>query len=151
MGNRDASHAMSDRERLPDRRVAELVDFTHAGRWWTATVGRFADGRICRSYAYGDGCSISHRLERRRGNDRPQVGNPLVRARRFIRLTGGPQSAPTARRPIVKRQPNAAPTRKRPSKRRSPGPIDWKMSPFDPETQHQYDEFLAAQMRSGPS
>jgi hypothetical protein len=37
---------MSERERLPDRREAELVDFEHAGRRSTATVGRFADGRI---------------------------------------------------------------------------------------------------------
>jgi len=37
---------MSERERLPDRRRAELVDFEHAGRRWTLTVGRFADGRV---------------------------------------------------------------------------------------------------------
>jgi uncharacterized heparinase superfamily protein len=37
---------MSDRERLPDRRRAELIDFEHGGRRWTATVGRFADGRV---------------------------------------------------------------------------------------------------------
>ena len=37
---------MSDRERLPDRRVSDLVDFEHGGRKWTATFGRFADGRI---------------------------------------------------------------------------------------------------------
>ena len=29
---------MSDRERLPDRRVSELVDFEHGGRKWTATL-----------------------------------------------------------------------------------------------------------------
>jgi hypothetical protein len=34
------------RERLPDRREAELVDFTHAGRRWTLTTGRFPDGRV---------------------------------------------------------------------------------------------------------
>ena len=34
------------RERLPDRREAELVDFTHAGRRWTVTTGRFPDGRV---------------------------------------------------------------------------------------------------------
>jgi hypothetical protein len=34
------------RERLPNRRPAELIDFVHAGREWTATVGRFADGRV---------------------------------------------------------------------------------------------------------
>ena len=37
---------MSERERLPNRRAAELVDFEHARRRWTATIGRFADGRI---------------------------------------------------------------------------------------------------------
>src|SRR3984957_20704739 len=41
-----ASTKMADRERLPDRRVSELVDFEHAGRRWTLTVGRFADGRV---------------------------------------------------------------------------------------------------------
>jgi hypothetical protein len=34
------------RERLPNRRKAELVDFEHAGRRWTLTVGRFPDGRV---------------------------------------------------------------------------------------------------------
>jgi len=34
------------RERLPDRRSAELVDFDHNGRRWTACIGRFADGRV---------------------------------------------------------------------------------------------------------
>lgn len=34
------------RERLPNRRIAELVDFQHGGRSWTATIGRFADGRV---------------------------------------------------------------------------------------------------------
>jgi ribonucleoside-diphosphate reductase alpha chain len=37
---------MSERERLPARRCAELVDFVHDGRRWTVTVGRFADGRV---------------------------------------------------------------------------------------------------------
>jgi hypothetical protein len=37
---------MSERERLPNRRKAELLDFEHNGRKWTATIGRFADGRI---------------------------------------------------------------------------------------------------------
>ena len=37
---------MTDRERLPDRRGAELVDFEHHGCKWTATFGRFADGSI---------------------------------------------------------------------------------------------------------
>jgi hypothetical protein len=31
---------MNERERLPDHREAELVDFQHAGRW-TVTIRRF--------------------------------------------------------------------------------------------------------------
>ena len=41
---------MPERERLPNRRAAELVDFEHAGRRWTATIGRFADGRIAEMF-----------------------------------------------------------------------------------------------------
>jgi len=37
---------MIERERLPGRRGAELFDFEHGGRRWTATIGRFADGRV---------------------------------------------------------------------------------------------------------
>jgi hypothetical protein len=37
---------MSERERLPDRRGAELFDFAHGGRRWAAAIGRFADGRV---------------------------------------------------------------------------------------------------------
>jgi hypothetical protein len=34
------------RERLPNRRLSEVVDFQHGGRKWTATISRFSDGRI---------------------------------------------------------------------------------------------------------
>jgi hypothetical protein len=34
------------RERLPNRRRAELLDFAHNGLRYTASVGRFRDGRI---------------------------------------------------------------------------------------------------------
>jgi hypothetical protein len=34
------------RERLPDRRAAESFEFEVAGLHYTATIGRFADGRI---------------------------------------------------------------------------------------------------------
>ncbi len=37
---------MAERERLPNRRRAELIDFEHDGRRWTATIGRFADRRV---------------------------------------------------------------------------------------------------------
>jgi hypothetical protein len=38
--------AMSERERLPNRRAAEMFDFEHGGRKWTATVSRFPDRRV---------------------------------------------------------------------------------------------------------
>ena len=44
---------MLNRERLPDRRGAELVDFEHGGRRFTATVGRFNDGRIAELFIDG--------------------------------------------------------------------------------------------------
>ena len=37
---------MANRERLPNRRPAEMFDFEHGGRRWTATISRFAYGRI---------------------------------------------------------------------------------------------------------
>jgi ribonucleoside-diphosphate reductase alpha chain len=37
---------MVERERLPDRWGAELIGFEDNGRQWTATIGRFADGRL---------------------------------------------------------------------------------------------------------
>ena len=37
---------MSDRRRLPDRRAADVFDFEHEGRRWTATIGRFPDGDV---------------------------------------------------------------------------------------------------------
>jgi len=35
-----------ERERLPNRRDAEVVAFMHGGRPWTAIFGRFPDGRL---------------------------------------------------------------------------------------------------------
>jgi hypothetical protein len=37
---------MSMRERLPDRRNCELIDFRSMGMKFTAGVGRFPDGRL---------------------------------------------------------------------------------------------------------
>src|SRR5580704_15313771 len=44
---------MSKRERLPDRRNAELIDFEHDRRLWTASFGRFSDGRIAEVFIDG--------------------------------------------------------------------------------------------------
>jgi hypothetical protein len=38
--------ATERRQRLPNRRHALTFDFEHAGLKYTATVGRFADGRV---------------------------------------------------------------------------------------------------------
>jgi hypothetical protein len=37
---------VAERERLPNRRSAEMFDFEHGGRKWTATISRFPDGRV---------------------------------------------------------------------------------------------------------
>ncbi len=44
---------MSERERLPDRREAELLDFDHASRRWAVAIGRFPDGRIAEFFIDG--------------------------------------------------------------------------------------------------
>jgi hypothetical protein len=41
------------RQRLPDRRAAEVFDFEHNGRKWTATFSRFADGAIAELFIDG--------------------------------------------------------------------------------------------------
>jgi ribonucleoside-diphosphate reductase alpha chain len=38
--------ATRPRERLPSRRPAETFDLEVGGLWYTATIGRFPDGRI---------------------------------------------------------------------------------------------------------
>lgn len=43
---------MSERERLPNRRAAELVEFQHGERRWTATVGRFPDGALAEIFLH---------------------------------------------------------------------------------------------------
>jgi hypothetical protein len=40
------------RSRLPDRREAEMIEFEHGGRKWTATVGRFEDGRLAEIFLH---------------------------------------------------------------------------------------------------
>jgi hypothetical protein len=44
---------MSERERLPNRRICELIDFEHGGRRWTACVGRLEDGRPAEVFIEG--------------------------------------------------------------------------------------------------
>jgi len=48
---------MSERERLPNRRAAELVAFEHGARQWIASIGRFADGRVAEVFL--DNCKAS--------------------------------------------------------------------------------------------
>jgi hypothetical protein len=37
---------VANRERLPNRRAAEVFDLEHGGRKWTATISRFPDRRV---------------------------------------------------------------------------------------------------------
>jgi hypothetical protein len=39
------SASVANRDRLPNRRAAEMFDFEHGGRKWTATISRFPDRR----------------------------------------------------------------------------------------------------------
>jgi ribonucleoside-diphosphate reductase alpha chain len=41
------------RQRLPNRRLHELVDFRHGGVTFTAGIGRFADGRLAEVFLTG--------------------------------------------------------------------------------------------------
>ena len=43
---------MSERERLPSRRPAQLFDFEHGGRRWTACISRFEDGRLAEIFLH---------------------------------------------------------------------------------------------------
>jgi len=47
--NEPAKHAPADRQRLPNRRAHELLDFAYNGRRFTAGVGYFVDGRLAES------------------------------------------------------------------------------------------------------
>ena len=44
---------MPERERLPNRRATELIDFDHDRRRWTATIGRYPDGRVAEVFIDG--------------------------------------------------------------------------------------------------
>jgi hypothetical protein len=48
---------VDERERLPDRRGAEMFDFVHSGRRWTVTIGRFEDGRAAELFIDAEKCS----------------------------------------------------------------------------------------------
>jgi hypothetical protein len=45
---------VANRERLPNRRAAEMFDFEHGGRKWSATVGRFANGEVAEIFLNAD-------------------------------------------------------------------------------------------------
>jgi hypothetical protein len=43
-----------ERERLPNRREAELIDLEYAGQRWTASFGRFDDGRLAEIFVHSE-------------------------------------------------------------------------------------------------
>jgi hypothetical protein len=42
-----------ERERLPNRRKAELIDLEYGGQQWTASFSRFDDGRLAEIFLHG--------------------------------------------------------------------------------------------------
>src|SRR6185503_5403278 len=46
MSNHSDSNVVHSRQRLPQRRTHELIDFQHGGHRYTAGIGYFDDGRL---------------------------------------------------------------------------------------------------------
>jgi 1,6-anhydro-N-acetylmuramate kinase len=86
-----------ERERLPDRRRSEIIDFQHAGRSWTAAVSRFGDGRIAEIFLNGGKDSAVAQLAQESAilaSIAMQFGADIRTIRHAIESTGaGPLSA----------------------------------------------------------
>ena len=91
---------MTTRERLPNRRAAEVVDFIHRNRRWTATIGHFSDGQIAGVFLHAERVDPVAEMAR----DSPivaslalQFGCPLETLRHALAgHGGGPLSAALA-------------------------------------------------------
>jgi hypothetical protein len=74
---------MSERERLSNRRAAEKFDFEHGGRKWTATIGRFPDGRVAEIFIHTPKfCAIAE-LAAEAGSSAASRFNTAVSSKRF--------------------------------------------------------------------
>jgi hypothetical protein len=93
---------MTPRQRLPDRRGHELLDFEHAGIQYTAGVGRFDDGRLAEVFLntakHGTAVDVNARDAAVAASLLFQYGCPLNTLRRALtRNADGSASGPLAR------------------------------------------------------
>ena len=90
------------RERLPNRRGHELLDFEHAGIRYTAGIGRFGDGRIAEVFLnttkHGTSLDVNARDAAVAASLLLQHGCPVETLRRALTSNGdGSASGPLAR------------------------------------------------------
>ena len=93
---------MSARERLPNRRGHELVDFEHCGIRYTAGIGRFCDGRLAEIFLntakHGTAVDTNSRDAAVAASLLLQHGCPIETLRRALtRNADGSASGPLAR------------------------------------------------------
>ena len=93
---------MTSRERLPNRRGHELLDFEHGGIRYTVGIGRFADDRIAEIFLstpkHGTAVDVNARDAAIAASLLLQHGCPLEVLRRALtRNVDGPASGPLAR------------------------------------------------------
>jgi hypothetical protein len=93
---------MTQRDRLPNRRGHELLDFEHGGIRYTAGVGRFEDGRLAEIFLntrkHGTGLDTNARDAAVAASLLLQHGCPLETLRRALTRNGdGSASGPLAR------------------------------------------------------
>jgi hypothetical protein len=90
------------RERFPNRRGHELLNFEHAGIRYTAGIGRFGDGRIAEVFLnttkHGTGLDVNARDAAVAASLLLQHGCPVETLRRALTSNGdGSASGPLAR------------------------------------------------------
>jgi hypothetical protein len=93
---------MTGRQRLPNRRGHELVDFEHGGIRYTAGIGRFGDGRLAEIFLntrkHGTAIDVNARDAAVAASLLLQHGCPLETLRRALtRNADGSASGPLAR------------------------------------------------------
>jgi ribonucleoside-diphosphate reductase alpha chain len=93
---------MTDRQRLPNRRDHELLDFEHGGIRYTAGIGRFSDGRLAEIFLsvrkHGTAVDVNARDAAVAASLLLQHGCPIETLRRALtRNVDGSASGPLAR------------------------------------------------------
>jgi hypothetical protein len=93
---------MTKRERLPNRREHELLDFEHGGISYTAGIGRFEDGRLAEIFLntkkHGTAVDVNARDAAVAASLLFQHGCPIETLRRALTSNAdGSASGPLAR------------------------------------------------------